>query len=599
MTDIELIKSKIDIVDFISEHVALKKAGRHFKGLCPFHSEKTPSFIVSPERQSWYCFGACAQGGDAISFIQKYENLEFVEALKIMADKAGVILTGFAPTDKTKLKERIYRINNLASEFYHYILTSHKLGTKALDYLKTREIRKETLKTFMLGYSPDSWDSLLKFLLKKGYSNEELNIAGLTVKGQRGSHYDRFRGRLMFTLKDHRGNVVGFSGRKLPPQNEDEAKYINTQETPVYIKGNILYGLDITYDSIKKSKEAIIVEGEFDMLSSFQSGVTNVVAIKGSALTEGQVMLIKRYTENLLLALDSDFAGNEAAKRGIEIADNANLNVRVVKLLFGKDPADCIAKAPHLWKESVSKSVPIFDFIIEQAFAKYDRKDVLGKKKIGMEVIPYISKIGNLIVRSHYVKKIAGEIGVKEESLDEMILQFQKKETVKGFELDPQEDHAKRQELLENQLLTLIIQSDNPRDALKNTLNLLTPDDFNLPVIKKIMELLSGYFKMKEKFSVSDFGKLLTPELTSTFDTAYMKDLGDFSSKDIFEKEHLKTVKEVKRFSIRRRINFLSTKLRKAEESGNEDESKKINEETRVLLKKMMMIEKEGSFEVK
>jgi DNA primase len=592
MTDIELIKSKIDIVDYIGEHVTLKKAGRHFKGLCPFHSEKTPSFVVSPERQSWHCFGACAEGGDAISFLQKFENLEFVEALKIMADKVGIRLSGYAPTDKAKLKDKLYEINHLSSEFYHYILTSHKLGKRAMDYLKERQIRDGTIKTFSLGYAPSSWNSLNLFLLKKGYTTDDILTCGLTIKGGRSGFYDRFRGRLMFTLKDHRGNIVGFSGRKLPPENEKEAKYINTPETPIYIKGNLLYGLDITKEAVKKEKEAIVVEGEFDMLSSYQAGITNIVAIKGSALTEGQVMLLKRYTENLLLSLDSDFAGNEAARRGIEIAENANLNVKVVKLLYGKDPADCIMKAPHLWKDSVKHAVPVIDFIINQSTSKYDRYEVAGKKKIGSDVIPFISKISNPIARSHYIKKIAHELEVSEESIETMIDQFRKKEVIKIIKEDNTE-HTKREELVEEHLLSLIIQSKNQKAKMVLIKDIITVDDFNLKPIRIIFEQLINYFLKHDKLEPSDFGKMLSPEISPTFDRLFMKDLGTLIEKERIDKELISTAKEVRKFSIRRRINNLSTKIGKAEKDGQQNDSNKTNEEMRDLLAKLMIIEKE------
>jgi DNA primase len=598
MTDIELIKSKIDIVDYISEHVTLKKAGRHFKGLCPFHSEKTPSFTVSPERQSWHCFGACAEGGDVLSFLQKYENLEFVEALKILADRAGVKLTQYAPTDASRLKEKLYEINHLASEFFKYILTSHSMGKRVMEYLAQREIRKEIIQSFSLGYSPDSWDSLIRFLIKKGYKNEDIYTAGLSVKNQRGGFYDRFRGRLMFTLKDHRGNIVGFSGRKLPPENEKEAKYINTQETPIYIKGNTLYGLDVTREYIKKKNEAVVVEGEFDMLASYQSGVTNVVAIKGSALTEGQIMLLKRYTENVLLALDSDFAGNEAAKRGIEIADNAGLNVKVVKVLYGKDPAECVAKASHLWKESVSKPIPIYDFILDQALTKYDKNDVNSKKKIGSEVIPFIAKITNLIVKSHYIKKIAKELEVNEEAVEGMINNYKKKETIK-VEVVKQTEHVNREETTQEHLCSLIIQSENPKEKLGLLKSIITPDDFHVIPVKTIFELLIKYFETKDKFDVKDFSENLTPEIAPTFDLLYMKDLGKLRTEEISDKEMINMAKEIRKFSIRRRMHILSTKIKRNEDEGLDEESVSIQEEMKDLLKNLMSIEKEGQFNVK
>jgi DNA primase len=295
-TDIvEQIKAKIDIVTLTSEYLELRKSGRNYKGLCPFHGEKTPSFYVSPERGTWHCFG-CHEGGDVITFLQKWENIEFIEALKILADKVGVTLSGFTPTESFSQKEKIIAINHLASEFYHYLLMTHPVGKNALEYLKSRHIKPETMKTFALGYSPNSWDNLKKFLNKKGYDNEDLVTAGLVIRSERGTYYDRFRGRVMFALRDSRGNTIGFSGRVLPGSDEKSAKYINSPETPVYIKGHTLYGLDISKEAIKKEKYAVVVEGEVDLIASFQSGITNVVAIKGSAFTAEQVVLLKRYT---------------------------------------------------------------------------------------------------------------------------------------------------------------------------------------------------------------------------------------------------------------------------------------------------------------
>jgi DNA primase len=309
----EEIKQKIDIVDLISEYVPLKKIGRNLKANCPFHSEKTPSFYVSPERQIWHCFG-CNLGGDVYSFLMQIENIEFVEALRILAKKAGVALTEFVPTQTSELKDRLYEINHLAAEFFNYILTSHLLGKEALSYVSGRGVTKDSISAFKIGYAPKSWDSLLRFLRdKKGYKESEIEQAGLAVRSERGSYYDRFRGRLMFSLRDIRGNVVGFSGRVLDPEAK-EAKYINSPETPIYIKGNLLYGLEVTKGVIRKEGTAVVVEGELDLISSYQAGVANVCAIKGSALTDAQVKLLKRIAGTIILSLDADLAGDAAAR---------------------------------------------------------------------------------------------------------------------------------------------------------------------------------------------------------------------------------------------------------------------------------------------
>ncbi|MDO8515584.1 MAG: DNA primase, partial [bacterium] len=322
----EEIKQKIDIVQLISEYVPLKKAGRNFRACCPFHSEKTPSFMVSPERQSWHCFGSCQIGGDIFSFLMKMENMDFPEALKTLAKRAGVTLQSYHSSGDSQIKEKIYEINNLAAEFYHFILTKHEVGEVARKYLENRKITNESIDLFRLGYAPHSWDSLTKFLTKKGFTQKELEIAGLVSVSDSKRVFDRFRGRIIFTLADHRNNVLGFAGRLLDP-NAKEAKYVNTSETPVYTKGNTLYGLNVTKDEIRKSGAAIITEGEIDLIQAFQAGTKNCAAIKGSAFTQAQVNLLKRYTENILLALDADMAGDAAAHRGIQMADAAGLNI--------------------------------------------------------------------------------------------------------------------------------------------------------------------------------------------------------------------------------------------------------------------------------
>ncbi|OGG13495.1 DNA primase [Candidatus Gottesmanbacteria bacterium RIFCSPHIGHO2_01_FULL_39_10] len=578
MNDLEVIKSKIDIVSFLGEYIELKKAGRNFKALCPFHSEKTPSFVVSPERGTWHCFGACNMGGDIFEFLCKWENIEFVEALKILAQKAGITLSSYQPTEGLKIKERLYDLNHLASEYYHYILTSHSLGKKAHEYLKDRGLNDKIIKNFTLGYAPNSWDALIRFLKKKKYSQDEMITAGLVIKTDRGTIYDRFRGRLMFTLRDHRGNIIGFSGRVLDAKVSSEAnqgaKYINTPETPIYIKGNALYGLDKTAESIRREKEAVIVEGEFDFLSSYQSGVTNIVAIKGSAFTEGQINLLKRYTENLKLALDSDFAGLEAAKKGITAAENAGLNLEVVTLPIGKDPDECIRKDPSLWKKAVKNTVNIYDFLISNAMQKYDKETVSGKKNIGSYVIPFLSRIGNPIVLSHYIKLLSKNLDVSYESI-ELILEKEKKGIKeKPLPSSPVTTTPDRTQLLEEHLLSLLLHSTKPKETLEKTIKLLNISDLKLPTIGKIFEILKNYFQKNQDLNIKLISKLLTPEISPTFDKAYLQDI-DFLTKDeaSFTRDLEKTAASIRIFSLRRTINSLTTNLKKKDSTKEEKEA--------------------------
>jgi len=601
MTDVELVKSKIDIVSLISEHVPLKKSGRNFAARCPFHSEKTPSFFVSPERQSWHCFGACNEGGDVITFVQKQENVEFVEALKILAQKAGVTLTKTQSSDTSRVREKFYEINHLASEFYHYLLTAHKMGERAREYLAKRGIKKESVNTFTLGYAPASWDSLSKYLVKKGYQPRDLAQVGLVVSKTNGGLYDRFRGRLIFTLRDHRGNVVGFSGRVLPEKDEkslssdrQDAKYINTNETLIYVKGNTLYGLDVTKDAVKREKEVVVVEGEFDLLASWQSGVPNVVAIKGSALTQGQLLLLKRFTDKLLLALDSDFAGNEAARRGIEAAEVAGFSVQVITPMYGKDPAECVAKAPHLWKESVEKAEPLYDFVISQAVKRYEKEGILGKKKIAEEVIPFLSSIENPIVLSHYIRRVSTLLSVSEESVTTAVSRFGRK-TASQERIIQKPTKTSRLQLLEEHLLALIIQSNNSKDALTDVVQIVSLSDFEVSPVTKILELLVGYFVKHKTLDAGKFGNLLVSELVPTFDRAYLLDLSTLEKDQIlWKKELLKAAREIKKVSLRRKLSEYTTNHKHAEDNKDGPDSQKLQFQMKELLAQLGALEKEG-----
>lgn len=407
MDQVQEIKQKIDIVELISAHTPLKKAGRNYKGLCPFHGEKTPSFMVNPELQIFKCFG-CQVGGDAFTFLQKIEGMDFYESLQTLAKKAGVELLRYKPSQTEELRSRLVAVNSLACEYYHYLLTKHDLGKVALAYLESRKISNESISTFKLGYAPDGWDYLFKFLTeKKKFSVSDLQLSGLVFK-----NYDRFRNRVMFPLNNARGQTVGFAGRVMPPSTD--AKYINTSETEIYHKSELLYGLDITRGEIKKAGFTVVVEGEIDCIASYQAGVKNVVAIKGSALTVRQVEMIRRLCETIILALDSDKAGDAAARRGIEIADKAGLNIKVVTPLSGaKDPGEYAIEDPKGWEKAVKEAIPIYDFYIRSAVERYGL-EASGKRKISQELMPVISNIEDGIVRAHYIKLLAKTLEVDE-----------------------------------------------------------------------------------------------------------------------------------------------------------------------------------------
>lgn len=552
MSDIDEVKARTNIIDVIGARVTLRKAGRHFKALCPFHSEKTPSFIVSPERQMWKCFG-CGRGGSAIDFVMEYEHVDFMEALTTLAEKAGVTLTRrAADTPHAQLKEKIYAVNHLASEFYHYLLTKHAIGEKARTYLKTRGVTEKAMKTFALGYSPNSWDGLLTYLKKKGYDEKLLDQAGLILLSPRGG-YDRFRGRVMFPLKDHRGNIVGFSGRLLDPQAK-EAKYVNTSETPVYSKRNVLYGLDVTKDAIKRENEAVLVEGEFDVISSFQAGVSNVVAIKGSALTEGHVHLLRRFTNRLVFALDSDLAGDSAARRGIEIADQADLDIRVASLPMGKDPDEAARENAALFKKALSAAVPIYDYLIASAIRRFDIKDPFGKRKAGEELLPVVAKIDNPIVQSHYIKKLAEVFDVSEDAVAQGMRKIAHAARVsrrdEAATTSVVRRERSRQENLELYILAILLQGRTVElwDDVQGI-------EWSVPAVRRIMEQLGQYLNENPVFLIRDFADGLAKELLPTLDEAFLWDIADIlEDEEKCAKSWASAIVELKREILRRKI---------------------------------------------
>jgi DNA primase len=594
MTDIDEVKTRLNIVDIISSKVALKKAGRNFKGLCPFHGEKTPSFMVSPERQTFHCFG-CGKGGSVIDFVMEYEHVDFIEALETLAEKAGVTLTRrFDETPQAKQRVKILEVNHLASEYYHYILTKHKLGQRALSYLKNRGVSDKTIETFMIGYSPASWDGLLKFLRKKGYADQLLSEAGLIVPSDRGG-YDRFRGRVMFPLKDHRGNVVGFSGRVLDPTVK-EAKYINTSETPVYIKGNMLFALDITKGAIQKENEAIIMEGEFDVISSWQEGVSNVVAIKGSALTEGHVNLLKRFTDRIIFCLDSDLAGDAASRRGIEIADKAGMDLKVVVIPQGKDPDESVRENPVEFKKAVKNAIPIYDYFIQSAGKRFDITTAYGVKKISEELLPIISAIDNPVIQAHYVKKLADILHVSEDTVIAGMKRIKRnkmlpEKTEKEVKTAPA---LTRPEKMELYVLALILQTNTVEywEEFRESIELSEIASLG---VRQIFAALEKFLPTHQPFFIRDFADTLPQELVSILDQAFLLDLSEFiDNPELLARVWLKTLRELKKIIIKNKLKDISAQVNSDNTAGGTDvvSQSNISETIAKLTQELRTLEK-------
>jgi DNA primase len=421
MDAVEDIKSRLDVADIVSEYVPLKPAGSgSFKACCPFHQEKTPSFYVNRPRQSWHCFG-CDQGGDIISFVQQIEGMEFREALELLAQKAGVELPQF-DMKKSSERKRLHEVNDLAAKFFHAQLLTSPTAEVARAYVKKRGLDDLTTDVWRIGYAPEGWQGLSDALKTKGVTEDGLIKAGLALKSDRGGVYDRFRNRVMFTICDVHGNVVGFTGRVLDPDTK-EAKYVNTPETLVYKKSNVLYGLDKAKGEIKRQDLAVIVEGNMDVVSSHQFNISNVVASSGTALTQEQLALLKRFTMNLAMAFDADAAGNAATVRGLDLARNLDFNIRIISLPpdAGKDPDDAVRKNPEIWKQAIKDALPVVEWLYRNAFRGQDASLPEGKKKIAATFLPELLRIPNAVERDAWLTRLAKDLGVSEEALREAL----------------------------------------------------------------------------------------------------------------------------------------------------------------------------------
>ncbi len=403
------IKSKINIADLVGEYLSLKPAGpQRFRALCPFHSERTPSFHVSADRQIWHCFG-CSEGGDCFSFVMRMEGMDFPEALRHLGKKVGVEVKRFAAAESNE-KQRLVEANEIAAEFFRTTLASSDLGKVARDYLSRRGIDEALADKFKLGFAPDTWDSMTFALSTRGFQPMEIERAGLALKRKDGSGvFDRFRARIMVPLRDQHGNVVGFTGRAMPGAPDDSAKYMNSPETPIYHKGRLLFGLDLAKQSIKRAGHVIVVEGNLDVIASHKAGIENIVASSGTALTEEHVALLKRFTSTLVFSFDADAAGFKAAQRGIALARAASMDVRVAVLPAdaGKDPDDAVQKDPQLWRDAVTKTVPIMQYLIERAVANRDLANVDDKRAVAALVLPELVQITDVIEREHWLQTVS------------------------------------------------------------------------------------------------------------------------------------------------------------------------------------------------
>ncbi len=572
-SQIDEIKNRLNIVDVVQGYIKLYKAGANYRANCPFHSEKKPSFFVSPARQIWHCFGSCGEGGDIFKFVMKVEGVEFGDALRILAEKAGVELTRQDPKLKTE-RQRLFEISELACRFFEKQLEESAAGKEVKGYLSGRGIKEETIKNWRIGYSPDSWRSLSDFLVGQGYKREEVANAGLALKSERGGDfYDRFRGRIMFPIFNLSSKPIGFGGRVFKnlkrPDGQDEAKYINTPNTLIYDKSRVLYGLNKAGMEARKKDFCMLVEGYVDAIMVSQAGFENVAATSGTALTIYQLEILKRYSDNLFTAFDMDIAGDSATKRGIDLAQTAGFNIKIVTTpenpetpgVAFKDPADVVAKDPLLWEQRVKNAKTIHNFYFENTLAKFDKNTVEGKKQISKVLMPVIKKIPNKIEQELWIQDLAKVLKIKEENIEDEL----KKVKITGSELErridqtlkPKEESLKsRKEMLEDYLSVVAFKNPGIIDLVKTEdINIFSPKfisvmDYlknnNPPIEESQKELqdLINQISLKAEILELDPGFDLEAEFSNCF-------------------------REIKMIDVKNRLDEISCNIKKAEEENN------------------------------
>ncbi len=555
-------------MEVVSSYIKLQKAGANYRALCPFHSEKTPSFFVSPARQIWHCFGSCSEGGDVFKFVMKIEGIEFGDALRMLARKAGVELKPISPKLRTE-RQRLYEICQWTCQFFEKQLAASKIGQEVTKYLLKRGIKEESIKKYRVGYSPDTWQGLSDFLVGRGYRREEVAKAGLAIQKEQGNFYDRFRGRIMFPIFDLNSQVIGFGGRIF--KSEDTAKYVNTPSTLLYDKSRILYGLDKAKVEIRKKGFAILVEGYTDVIMLSQADHNNVVATSGTALTPLQLKILKRYSDNLLTAFDMDIAGNSATKRGIDLAQTQGFNIKVITMPEGKDPADIMAKNPKKWEKLVEEAKSILQFYFATALSRADPKTPEGKKEIGKILLPVLKRIPNKIEQAHWLQELAKILRVREEDIREELSKtkpsFHYYASVRSNK-ESVVKHRGRKELLEERLATLVLKS--PKE-----LDLISKEDFDL-FSPQIGQVLNHCKDPGAKANLDLFNCL-----------SLKAEIEEIEEKDLVP-EIRNCLKEIRTLSIKNKLDQISQDIRKAEEEKNLSKAQKLVQEFHQLSQKLL-----------
>lgn len=585
--DIEQVRERADIVDIISTQVNLRKTGRVYKGLCPFHQEKTPSFTVNAERQTYHCFG-CGEGGNVISYIMKTENMDFPDAVKALADRIGYTLHYVEGTPAKKESDgrqaRVFKANQTALEFFRGSLTKAEGGKIGLEYFSDRGFSAGIVDEFKLGFAPETWDAFLNYATKKGFKQSELLEAGLVVRSEKNPNrcYDRFRGRVIFPIFDLQDRVIGFGGRVL---GEGTPKYLNSPETPVFHKSHALYALNWAKDAIKEAGEAVIVEGYTDVIGLMAAGVRNVVATLGTALGADHLKLLSRYTNRVVFVFDADEAGRKAASRGLELmrefylgpefrkftefTDSRHLDLFVSTLPQGMDPADfAAARGGDEFKALLKKAVPLVDFCLNSVFAAGDLSTIGGKQKTGALAMEVISILPSSVAREAYLKRLADRLGASYEALFD---EFQKFIGRKSFAERPVQaaptagrDPARD---VEREVLRFVLQVPDATDVLE----LVCSEHFSHPELLDLFNVLCADNKKHGAIDPARLAGSLTGPAAQLL-TALTSEQINAADMGRYKKDLLKRLKE---FEVARRINTLKAQMQNvdpATDSAGHDE---------------------------
>jgi len=602
MGQAEEIKSKLDIVEVIREYTPVKAVGANFQALCPFHNEKTPSFVISPDKQIWHCFG-CGRGGDVFAFVMEKESLGFMETLRLLAPKAGVVLQYENPESYSK-RNRLLDVLELAGKYYAHIL-NNPTGQKAKEYLVARDLKDDTIRDWNLGYSPDAWSNLYDFLKArpltgKKYTDEEILAAGLSIKKEGGrGYYDRFRDRIMFPIWDVNNNLIAFTARINPAKEKTEkmGKYINSPQTEVYDKSRVLFALNKAKTAIRKEDLAIVVEGQMDAISCHQHGFNNVVASSGSALTTEQVTLIKRFTNNVALAFDMDKAGQMAADRGIREVLAQDLNLKIIILPNGKDPDECLRNNPDDFKAAIKDAKPMLEYYFEKISADLDLEILDNKTKVRDQMFIMIDLVSNQTEQGYWLKKISEELGFSEEDTREEFKSWKGRQKmtpgVKTKKAEIRSEYRSREERLAELLLSLIVKFP---DFIGYTLSNLEPEYLASEEKIRFYKSLIIYYNKTAALDYADFRLYLEGEGES--DEKFLDKLILLGEKDFYnfepgeaKSEIIKIIVELKKYGCQKKIKKLEKLIALAEKESRQadleilmgelmnltDEIKKIN----------------------